>query len=66
MSNDKPDTVTNCVNDLRKFRGLSPYNTPSNYVANDGYFGAWINRNYSKQTRAVAEAILEREGGGNE
>ena len=61
---DKADTVENCVDDLRKFHALPPYDARPNPSAFDGYFGYSINSTYSddvleKSRKAVEPEIQE-------
>jgi hypothetical protein len=54
----KKNTVKNCVEDLKKLRGLPPYNYPGNLVYADGIFANSIDRNYSKRVQLLAERQL--------
>ncbi len=54
----KTNSVKNCVIDLKKILALPPYDTPSNFVAHDGYFSNHIDKIYSKRVRALAEKKL--------
>ncbi len=56
----KTNTVKNCVVDLKKLRALPPYDTPSNFVAHDGYFSNHINKVYSERVRMLAEKKLTK------
>ena len=58
---DKADTVENCVDDLRMFNALPPYDGRLNYNAFDGYFGFAINSTYSDDVLKQARAIVEPE-----
>lgn len=53
--------LEDCKNDLRKFYFLPPFNTPSNFVAGDGYFLVSIHDNYPKEIRkkAIEELVEE-------
>ena len=54
----KAPTLANCVEDLKKLRGMPPYDTTSNYVQGDAYFAKSIDRNYSEKTYEQALKIV--------
>ena len=54
--------VKKCVDDLKKLRGLPPYNTPSNIVLNDGRFAKNISDNYSTDVIEMAEIEIAKSG----
>lgn len=50
-----------CVDDLKKLKGISPYNTSTNYVVNDSWFWMSIQKKYSKETIKQAEQVISKE-----
>ena len=50
----------NCVRDLAMFRGLPPYDTPSNYTRGDGYFIMSINNKYGRDMVDKVNAELDK------
>lgn len=53
--------IQDCVEDLKKLRGLAPHNHPSNLVYGDSYFARSIDSKYTAQVREEAEKRLETE-----
>jgi len=53
--------IQECVEDLKKLRGVAPHNHPSNIVYGDGYFARSIDNKYTAQVREEAEKRLEAE-----
>ena len=51
--------VNSCVEDLKRLKGLPPYDGPSNIVCNDGYFAQSIEQDYCIVTRQEADRIIE-------
>jgi hypothetical protein len=51
--------IQECVEDLKKLRGIAPHNHPSNLVYGDGYFAKSLDSRYTAQVRAEAEKRLE-------
>ena len=50
-----------CIDDLRKFNRLPPYDTPSNYVAGDGYFANWLEEEYPQEVLEEAQEVISKE-----
>lgn len=55
------NTMEKLVDDLKKFKGLSPYDNWSNICMGDGYFWMDIQKRYSKSEIAEAEQIIQNE-----
>jgi hypothetical protein len=51
--------IQECVEDLKKLRGIAPHNHPSNLVYGDGYFAKSLDSKYTAQVRTEAEKRLE-------
>ena len=50
----------NCVRDLAMFRGLPPYDIPSNYTRGDGYFIMSIINKYGQDMVDKVNAELDK------
>ena len=55
--------LTQCIDELRRYYALPPYNSLSNTSAGDGYVLSDINLKYDKHTREEAMKVLSRELG---
>ena len=53
--------IKKCVDDLRKFNGLPPYNNGSNSCLNDAYFANSISQTHSKFVLKEAEKLINEE-----
>jgi len=53
--------IQECVEDLKRLRGVAPHNHPSNIVYGDGYFANSLKTKYTSQVMAEAEKRLEAE-----
>lgn len=49
------------VDDLKKLRGIYPYNIPSNQCYKDGYFALSIKNKYTEDEIKKAEEIIKNE-----
>jgi len=47
--------IEKAKDDLKKLKGLSPYNTSSNLCWNDAYFGKAIEREHGKTIKELEE-----------
>lgn len=47
-----------CKDDIKKLHALPPYNSPSNFVAFDGYFAQSIQEKYSAEVIKRAQKEL--------
>lgn len=58
--NKQSTDISECKDKLKKLYGLKPYDGSTNYVKNDGYFKASIERDYSSETIKQAKKELEK------
>ena len=49
-----------CLDDLKRLYGMAPYDGNTNYVRNDGYFAASINKQYPKEVIEECRKELKR------
>ena len=49
-----------CLYDLKRLYGMDPYDGNTNYVRNDGYFAASINKQYPKELIEECRKELKR------
>lgn len=55
------NTKEKLIDDLKKFKGLPPYNDWSNICAGDGYFWNDIQKRYTESEIAKAKQIIKNE-----
>lgn len=56
--NKQSTDISECKDKLKKLYGFKPYDSNTNYVKNDGYFKASIERDYSSETIKQAKKEL--------
>jgi len=60
------NTKEKLIDDLKKFKGLSPYDNWSNICMGDGYFWMDIQKRYTKAEIKEAEKEIRNEANKNE
>lgn len=59
-TNSEAKMYRNCLDDLKRLYGMDPYDDNTNYVRNDGYFAASINKQYPKELIEECRKELKR------
>lgn len=59
-TNSEVKMYRNCLDDLKRLYGMDPYDDNTNYVRNDGYFAASINKQYPKELIEECRKELKR------